>query len=560
MKTRKNPSNGPLSSEAATDSDSVVCGDYEDFSIPRCSLRTCSGNFFDHFDRSVQKIVVDDDHQHHILRQFEGKTALRLACKTEDVANGHPLHGNLVEGLLDGGPLFRSDEGKNPFHGLHFIKNYPTGKTGRQEDRRIAKSKRGRHFDSSAAKGENCSLHRKCWEFRSLRGYEVSPFGRKDGKKRLCNPHGLLGVLFLASKNSTINWSSVLIVEGTSMKLRIIRVDLPLKHVFTTSRRSISVVRTIVVELEQDGLRGHGEAYEDQLYSTDVETMTSVVEQCREHIDHYALADPVAFWRYLNPILGGNKFAQSAVDCAACDLWGKMKNKQLWKIWGLSLDRLPMSSLSIGIDSEVRILERLAESPDWPVYTIKLGDKNDMETLRMLRRHTTVPFRVDVNGAWSVDTAIKNLAEMKDLNIQLLEQPLAAGDWEGMKKLRKEIKKKNYDIPVFADEAWKTEADIDRCVGLFDGINLKLPKCGGLTPARLVAAKAKHLGLRLMSASSIESTIGVSAICQLAPLFDFIGIDGPLLIEKKVGIGVHAEKGKLVYSSENGTGVRTTFR
>ena len=149
---------------------------------------------------------------------------------------------------------------------------------------------------------------------------------------------------------------------------------------------------------------------------------------------------------------------------------------------------------------------------------------------------------------------------MKDLNVELLEQPLPADDWDGMKKLRKEIKKKNYDIPVFADESWRTEEDIDRCVDLFDGINLKLPKCGGVTPARLLAAKAKHLGLRLMSASSIESTIGVSAICQLAPLFDFIGIDGPLLIEKKVGIGVHAEKGKLIYPHENGTGVRTTFR
>jgi L-alanine-DL-glutamate epimerase-like enolase superfamily enzyme len=345
------------------------------------------------------------------------------------------------------------------------------------------------------------------------------------------------------------------------MKLRIIRVDLPLKHVFTTSQRSVSVVRTIVVELEQDGLRGHGEAYEDPVYGTDVETMVSLVEECRGQVEHYALADPVALWRHLDPILGKNKFAQSAVDCAACDLWGKMKNKPLWKIWGFSLDRLPNSSLCIGLDSKDRILERIAESPDWPAYRIKLGERNDMEILQMLRKQTNAAFRVDVNGAWSVETAIKNLAVMKDLNVELLEQPLAADDWDGMKRLRKEIKKKNYEIPIFADESWKKEDDIDRCVGIFDGINLKLTKCGGLTPARQVAAKAKHLGLRLMSATSIESTIGASAISQLAPLFDFIGIDGPLIIEKKVGIGVHAEKGKLIYpTNENGTGVRTTFR
>ncbi len=344
------------------------------------------------------------------------------------------------------------------------------------------------------------------------------------------------------------------------MKLRIIRVDLPLKHVFTTSRSSVSVVRTIVVELEQDGLRGHGEAFEDPFYGTDIETMINVVEQCRELVEHYALADPVAFWRHLKPILGRNKFAQSAVDCAACDLWGKMKNKPLWKIWGLTLDQLPKSSLCIGLDSKDRILERFAESPDWPSYRIKLGEKNDMEILQLLRQQTTAPFRVDVNGAWDVDTVMKNLAVMKDLNVELIEQPLAADDWDGMKKLRKEIKKKNYEIPVFADESWKTEEDIDRCVDLFDGINLKLAKCGGLTPARQVVGKAKHLGLKLMSASSVESTIGVSAVCQLAPLLDYIGVDGPLMIEKKVGIGVHAEKGRLVFPDENGTGVRPIFR
>ena len=178
----------------------------------------------------------------------------------------------------------------------------------------------------------------------------------------------------------------------------------------------------------------------------------------------------------------------------------------------------------------------------------------------MLRQHTNAPFRVDVNGAWTVDTALKNLSVMLELGVEFLEQPLAPDDWAGMKRLRKEIKKKNYEIPIFADESWKEEEDIDRCASLFDGINLKLAKCGGLTPARLVAEKAKHIGLRLASASSVESTIGVSAICQLAPLFDFFGVDGPLLIEKKVGVGVHADKGRLVYPNENGTGVRTTFR
>ncbi|MGL4593215.1 MAG: dipeptide epimerase, partial [Thermoguttaceae bacterium] len=113
------------------------------------------------------------------------------------------------------------------------------------------------------------------------------------------------------------------------MKLRTIRIDLPLKHVFTTSRRSVSVVRTVLVELEQDGLRGHGEAYEDPYYNVDIESMYDLIEKCRSLLDRYALADPVALSRHLAPILEQNTFAQSAVDCAACDLWGKIKNQPL---------------------------------------------------------------------------------------------------------------------------------------------------------------------------------------------------------------------------------------
>ncbi len=139
------------------------------------------------------------------------------------------------------------------------------------------------------------------------------------------------------------------------MKLRIIRVDLPLKHVFATSRSSFSVVRTIVVELEQDGMRGHGEAYEDHFYGSDIEEMVPLIEKCRESVENYALADPTALWRHLEPILGDDTFARSAVDCAACDLWGKMKNKPLWKIWGLTKETCP-AELSAEKTSEMQEL------------------------------------------------------------------------------------------------------------------------------------------------------------------------------------------------------------
>jgi len=344
------------------------------------------------------------------------------------------------------------------------------------------------------------------------------------------------------------------------MKLRLIRVDLPLKHVFINSRKEISIVRTVVVELEQDGLRGHGEVYEDAFYSVTVEDIYNQLDRCRDKIDHYALADPVAFWHFLQPMLGRKTFAQSAIDCAAYDLWGKMWNRPIWKLWGLSRDTMPISSYSLGIDSEVRLSERFAEVPDLPLYRIKLGSRRDIETLQFLREKTTAPFFVDVNAGWTLDKALSMIEPLQQYGVQLLEQPLNAYDFEGMAKLKKAMKRKKCTIPVFADESWRTVKDFERCAEVFDGVNIKLSKCGGLTPVREVIEQARKLGLKVAGANTVESSIGASAMAQVAPLLDYVGVDGPLLIDKKIGSGIRLDKGKILFPDEGGTGIRVAFR
>jgi len=340
------------------------------------------------------------------------------------------------------------------------------------------------------------------------------------------------------------------------MKLRIIRVDLPLKHVLTISRCSVSVVRTVVVELEQDGLRGHGEVQENPYYGSSVEEISEVILSARDLVENYALADPIAFWRHLRPVLGVNKYAQSAVDMAACDLWGKIRNRPLWKIWGLKPNgELPPVSLTIGMDSIDLVLERFENYSDWPVYKIKMGARNDMNIVRALRERTNATFRLDANGAWDVDTTLKNAQELKNKNIEFIEQPLSPNDWEGMK-----ILKKKCPIPIMADESFSCEEDIDRCADFFHGVNIKISKFGGLTPTRSVIAHVREKGLKVLLGCGIESTIAVSASAQFASLADYLDLDGPMLIEKKVGTGVRAEKGKLIYPDENGTGVRVLFR
>ena len=342
------------------------------------------------------------------------------------------------------------------------------------------------------------------------------------------------------------------------MKIRVIRVDLPLKHVLTYARGSISAARTIVVELEQDGLRGHGEVQENPYYKITVEEMTDLVNNTREMLEDYALADPEAMWRFLKPVLGESRYAQTAVDMAACDLWGKMRNRPLWQIWRMRpTGRYPLTSFTLGIDTVDQVMERFRETPNQPVYKLKMGGKYDMETVRELRKATGAVFRVDVNGAWNVEKTLHNAPELKKLGVEFIEQPLPPDDWEGM-----EILKEQCPLPIIADESCACEADIDRCAEYFSGVNLKLCKVGGMIPMRGAMLHAREKGLKILLGSGIESTIVMSATAQFAALADYLDLDGPQLIEKKIGTGVRSENGVLTFPTDDdsGTGIRVSFR
>lgn len=359
------------------------------------------------------------------------------------------------------------------------------------------------------------------------------------------------------------------------MRLRIYRRDLPLKHVMTVFRGTISRIRTVIVELEQDGIKGYGEAYEDLHLGYSVEDMMQTLEGCREYTFGYALADPVAFIRHLAPALrlddaesssesdvnaareraktrAAKIAATTAIEMAACDLWGKLCNVPLWRMWRYDSQNLPLSSYTLGLDSLYRIIEKFNEQPDWPLYRVKLGSRDDMEILRELRQRTNVPFRLDVNGCWTYQQAEDYLDELTTLNIELIEQPLHPDDVEGMRKL-----KQICPIPLIADESCRSIEDIEKCVGLFDGVNLKPIKFGGLNPTRHAIDKAVSLGLKTMIGNTIESSVGASATSQFAPKVDYIYLDGPLLIDRKLYNGVSLNRGRICMSKKNGTGVQS---
>jgi L-alanine-DL-glutamate epimerase-like enolase superfamily enzyme len=158
-------------------------------------------------------------------------------------------------------------------------------------------------------------------------------------------------------------------------------------------------------------------------------------------------------------------------------------------------------------------------------------------------------FRVDANCAWDVAETIQNAEIFAKLNVEFIEQPLKADNLAGMKEVYR-----NSVLPLVADESCIVESDVAKCHGHFHGINIKLVKCGGLTPARRMIAEAKKLGMKVMVGCMTESSVGISAIAQLLPMLDYVDMDGALLLKEDIASGVTIDYGKVSYPATNGTG------
>lgn len=334
------------------------------------------------------------------------------------------------------------------------------------------------------------------------------------------------------------------------MKLTIRSFNLPLRHTFTISYASRDVQETLIVELQQGDYKGYGEATSNPYYGFTIENMTSALENIRQQIESAELDSPEEFWVQMQPLLHDNPFALCALDIAANDLYGKIKGKPLHQLWGLDTHQLPLTNYTIGIDTIENMVKKLQEQP-WPIYKIKLGTKEDVAIIKELRKHTDAIFRVDANCAWGVEETIENSRQLKPLGVEFIEQPMPAADMDGMKEVYK-----HSELPLMADESCITESDVAKCAGHFHGVNIKLVKCGGLTPARRMIAEAKSLGMKVMVGCMTESTIGISAIAQLLPMLDYVDMDGALLLREDIATGVTIDHGKISYSTENGTGAK----
>lgn len=337
------------------------------------------------------------------------------------------------------------------------------------------------------------------------------------------------------------------------MKITYKTYNLKFRHPFGISRGTKTHQPTFIVELEHLGWKGYGEAPAITYYHIPVEKMAEDLERKKIFVEKFAFTEPERWWHYLHHLFPANNFLVCALDMAGWDIYGKMKKLPLREFWKPQTPKKPVCDYTIGIDTIEKMVEKLNEKP-WPIYKIKLGTENDIEIMQELRKHTSSVFRIDANSAWKKEEALEKIKTFVDLGVEFIEQPLAKDDWEGMKWLYERS-----PLPLFADEACVLETDVEKCHGHFHGINIKLTKCSGITPALRMIEKARSLDMEVMVGAMNESTLGSAAIAHLMPLIDHVDADGPLLLEEDIATGLtYLDDGQILTSEEPGLGIQFT--
>ena len=329
------------------------------------------------------------------------------------------------------------------------------------------------------------------------------------------------------------------------------------KHPFVIARGGSAEYVTVLVKLvDKDGVEGWGEAAPSTYYA---ETPQTVVAALHTYAPVLKGADPFAIEdieEALVRALHGNPSTRAAISAALHDLAGKRLGVPVWKMWGLNRAKAPRSSFTIGITSDAELRTRIAEAVQYPILKIKLGTDRDEHVIRVVREAAPDKvLRVDANAGWTAKRALKVIPLLARLGVEFVEQPVPAGDLRALKFVRDRS-----PLPIIADESCLVAADVPRLAGVVDGVNLKLAKCGSLIESRRVIDVARANQLRVMCGCMVESSLGISAAAQFAPLLDDADLDGGALLANDPFAGVTIDEGIVRLSDKPGLGVTRRSR
>ena len=288
-------------------------------------------------------------------------------------------------------------------------------------------------------------------------------------------------------------------------------------------------VTTVLVELRDPrhpGIAGYGEGYPDRFYGETPASMAAVFPLLLEAAGAFeptehglaSASDRVA------GAIRWNGAAKCAVDLALHDLVGKVTGRPVRDLVGVAGEP-PPTDFTIGLDEPGVVAERARRAGAFPALKIKVGGPADLETLRAVRDVYGGPIRVDANTGWTPDVARGLVADLVALGVELVEQPFPAGRLDWLADLQAAS-----PLPIVADESCVVEEDLDTLVGVVAGVNVKLAKCGGVRPAARMLRRARELGFRTFLGCMEETSVVIAASAVVAPLAEWVDLDGNLLI------------------------------
>jgi L-Ala-D/L-Glu epimerase len=361
---------------------------------------------------------------------------------------------------------------------------------------------------------------------------------------------GALGAGCIAANLGSLPVLAAESPAGCKWEASIVRLNL--RHTWTTTMSSSAYRDTIHVQLNSGGVTGFGEGAPIVRFHENAEEGRKAIESILPFLEG---ANPWQFEKLRAHIfqrVGGQFAAKAALDIAIMDWIGKKLDVPLYRLLGLDAADAPITTFSIGIDTPETTRQKVLEAESFPVLKIKVGLTTDEATIEAVRSVTKKPLRVDANEGWKdKEEAVRKINWLETQGVEFIEQPMPADMIEETRWVRSRV-----HLPIIADEAAVNARAIPKLADAYDGVNVKLDKCGGIQEALRMIYVAKSLEMKTMIGCMVSSSVSVTAAAHLSPLVDYADLDGNLLIANDPYRGVTVQNGKLVLPDGPGLGVR----
>jgi L-alanine-DL-glutamate epimerase-like enolase superfamily enzyme len=339
---------------------------------------------------------------------------------------------------------------------------------------------------------------------------------------------------------------------STPVSLSYRPLVLKLAHTWTIARGSSDEKKNGLLRVVAEGVTGYGEAAANKRWGQSWETSEAAYAKVEKAVAGLSPWDHLTFLEKAEAAAGGDHEVVAALDMALWDWKGKRLGRPVHELLGVPAHGMPVTTFSIGIDTAEVMKQKTKEAAAYPKLKVKIGLANDEENIAAIRSVSSQPITVDANEGWTtVEEARKKILWLNGVRPLFLEQPMPAAMDAEMAKL-----KGLATYPILGDEGVLTTADVAKKAGLYDGVVVKLAKAGGITRSWEQIVVARAVGLKTMCGCMIESSVGIAAGLALGPLFDWLDLDGNLLLAKDPFTGLKIANG--VWAMPEGPGLGVT--